>query len=117
MNKLPKIFLRSTTNTKTLLNQTQRFYGAPAGSFLKKEEVTERVINLIKQHPRLSVAPETINGESHFANDLKLDSLDTTEIVMEIEDEFVIEIPDKEAYSFNTVGEVVTYVSQHPMAK
>lgn len=84
---------------------------------MKKEEVTERVINVIKQHSRLGVAPEQISQESHFANDLKLDSLDTTEIVMEIEDEFVIEIPDKEAYSFNTVGEVINYICQHPMAK
>jgi acyl carrier protein len=36
---------------------------------------------------------------------------------MEIEDEFVIEIPDTEAYNFHKVGEVITYVSHHPMAK
>jgi acyl carrier protein len=36
---------------------------------------------------------------------------------MEVEDEFVIEIPDNEAYNFNTVGELVTYISHHPSAK
>jgi predicted hydrolase (HD superfamily) len=51
-----------------------------SGSFLKKEEVSERVINVIKQHSRLGVAPEQIAASSHFANDLKLDSLDTTEV-------------------------------------
>jgi len=99
-------------------NYNIRFYSdAAGGSFLKKDDVAERVIGLIKKHGRLTVPPESITLESHFQNDLKLDSLDTTEIVMEVEDEFTIEVPDKEAYSFNTVGEVVNYICQHPMAK
>lgn len=36
---------------------------------------------------------------------------------MEIEEEFGIEIPEEEAFKFNTVGEVVKYISEHPMAK
>lgn len=47
---------------------------------------------------------------AHFSRDLGLDSLDTVEVLMAIEDEFLIEIPDQEADNMHTVQEAVNYV-------
>jgi NADH dehydrogenase (ubiquinone) 1 alpha/beta subcomplex 1 len=55
--------------------------------------------------------------KAHFINDLGLDSLDTVEVVMAIEEEFVIEIPDDMAEKLLTVEDAVKFVSQHPQAK
>ncbi|KAI9045781.1 Vacuolar protein sorting-associated protein 74 [Aspergillus affinis] len=74
--------------------QGVRLYSAPAG--LDKTEVEGRIVNLLKNFDKVTDASK-INGVSHFSNDLGLDSLDTVEVVMAIEEEFSIEIPDKEA--------------------
>ncbi|KAM0103799.1 mitochondrial acyl carrier protein [Aspergillus fumigatus] len=55
-----------------------------------------------------------INGSSHFSNDLGLDSLDTVEVVMAIEEEFSIEIPDKEADAIHSVDKAVEYILAQP---
>lgn len=52
-----------------------------------------------------------------FKEDLNLDSLDTVELVMAIEDEFVIEIPDSEADKFFRISDVTDFIANHPMAK
>lgn len=57
-----------------------------------------------------------ISGTSHFSNDLGLDSLDTVEVVMAIEEEFSIEIPDKEADAIHSVEQAVTYICAQPDA-
>lgn len=49
--------------------------------------------------------------------DLGLDSLDAVEVVMAIEDEFAVEIPDPEADKILSVAEAIDYISTHPMAK
>jgi NADH dehydrogenase (ubiquinone) 1 alpha/beta subcomplex 1, acyl-carrier protein len=48
---------------------------------------------------------------------LGLDSLDIVEVVMAIEDEFAIEIPDTEADAIVSIGDAVEYITKHPMAK
>lgn len=53
---------------------------------------------------------------SHFTNDLGLDSLDTVEVVMAIEEEFSIEIPDKEADAIHSVEQAVSYIMKQPDA-
>jgi NADH dehydrogenase (ubiquinone) 1 alpha/beta subcomplex 1 len=58
-----------------------------------------------------------VTPESKFADDLGLDSLDAVEVVMAIEDEFAIEIPDAEADKIASVGDAVEYITSHPMAK
>ncbi|TQS33771.1 hypothetical protein Golomagni_05872 [Golovinomyces magnicellulatus] len=60
--------------------------------------------------------PEQIKPAAHFANDLGLDSLDTVEVVMAIEEEFSIEIPDKDADSIHSVDKAVEYILSQPDA-
>ncbi|KKZ68431.1 NADH dehydrogenase (ubiquinone) 1 alpha/beta subcomplex 1 [[Emmonsia] crescens] len=74
--------------------QAIRSYSAPAG--LTQSEIEGRIVDLLKNFDKVS-DPSKITGTSHFSNDLGLDSLDTVEVVMAIEEEFSIEIPDKEA--------------------
>lgn len=61
--------------------------------------------------------PAKVKGDSKFADDLGLDSLDAVEVVMAIEDEFAIEIPDAEADRIASVADAVEYIAAHPMAK
>ncbi|RPA84442.1 acyl carrier protein [Ascobolus immersus RN42] len=91
-----------------------RFYSADAGA-LSKMEVESRVLDLLKGFDKVADSSK-LNGTAHFANDLGLDSLDTVEIVMAIEEEFNIEIPDKDADSIHSVDQAVNYVLAQPDA-
>jgi len=55
---------------------------------------------------------EKIKPESNFANDLGADSLDVVELVMALEEEFDIEIPDEDAEGIDTVGKAVDYIDK-----
>jgi acyl carrier protein len=59
---------------------------------------------------QLGVEEETIRPESSFVEDLGADSLDVVELVMALEDEFKIEIPDEQAEKIATVGDAVTFI-------
>lgn len=74
-------------------------------------EIMERVKNIIVD--RLGVEESEIKLESSFKEDLGADSLDVVELVMELEDEFDMEISDEDAEKINTVGDVVTYIQSH----
>ena len=54
----------------------------------------------------------TVTPEASFANDLKADSLDVVELVMALEEEFDIEIPDDAAEQIDTVGKAVEYINE-----
>ncbi len=56
---------------------------------------------------------KTVTLESSFVNDLGADSLDIVEIVMELEDEFDVSIPDEDAEKIQTVGDAVKYIKEH----
>ena len=58
----------------------------------------------------LDVSEEEISADTNIATDLGADSLDVVEILMSIEDEFEIEIPDNEIENIRTVGELVEYI-------
>jgi acyl carrier protein len=59
---------------------------------------------------QLGVDPEKITPETSFVNDLGADSLDTVELVMELEEEFDLNIPDDEAEKMQTIGDVLRYL-------
>ncbi|OIT22345.1 acyl carrier protein 2, mitochondrial [Nicotiana tabacum] len=85
------------------------------GSFLDKSEVADRVINCVKNFPKLD--PSKVTPNAHFQNDLGLDSLDTVEIVMALEEEFAFEIPDNEADKISSINLAVDFIASHPQAK
>lgn len=72
--------------------------------------VAEKVNDIISE--QLGVKKEEIKPESSFIDDLGADSLDTVEVVMALEEEFGIEIPDEDAEKITTVGEAVKYIEE-----
>ena len=72
------------------------------------ENVQERVKNIIVE--QLGVEADQVKPEAQFVNDLGADSLDTVELIMALEEEFDIEIPDEKAEKIKTVGEAVSYI-------
>ncbi len=61
---------------------------------------------------KLGVDEDDINPEASFTNDLGADSLDTVELIMELEKEFDITIPDEDAENIATVGDAISYVEK-----
>ncbi|KAI1773807.1 acyl carrier protein [Hypoxylon cercidicola] len=90
-----------------------RMYSAASG--LKKEEVEGRIMGVLEGFDKVN-DPSNIKPTAHFANDLGLDSLDTVEVVMAIEEEFSIEIPDKDADAIHSVNQAVEYILSQPDA-
>lgn len=72
--------------------------------------VEERVIDIVSE--QLGVDKEKITKDTSFVNDLGADSLDTVELVMELEEEFDINIPDDSAEKIQKVGEAVDYIEK-----
>ncbi len=68
------------------------------------EKIRERIAE------QLSIEEDEIKMESSFIDDLGADSLDIVELIMALEEEFDIEIPDEEAEKISTVGDVVEYI-------
>jgi len=62
---------------------------------------------------QLGVGEDEIKAESSFIEDLGADSLDIVELVMAMEEEFEIEIPDDEAENIKTVGDAINYINTH----
>ncbi|OMP00800.1 Acyl carrier protein (ACP) [Corchorus olitorius] len=81
---------------------------------LTKEEVIDRVLDVVKSFPK--VDPSKVTPDVHFQNDLGLDSLDNVEIVMALEEEFKLEIPDKEADKIDSCNLAIEYIYNHPLA-
>ncbi len=74
---------------------------------MKKEEVLSRLKEIIVD--RLGVEEDLIVQEATFVEDLGADSLDIVELIMGIEEEFDIEIPDEDAEKLTSVGEAMNY--------
>ena len=75
---------------------------------MKKEEILSRLKEIVID--RLDVEEGQIKNEASFIEDLGADSLDIVELIMGIEEEFDIEIPDEDAEKLTTVGEALNYV-------
>jgi len=73
------------------------------------EEVTERVKAIIVD--QLGVSAEEVTPEASFIEDLGADSLDIVELIMALEDEYDMEIPDQDAEKIQTVNDVISYVA------
>ena len=78
------------------------------------EAVSDRVKAIIAE--QLGVKLEEVNETASFIEDLGADSLDTVELVMALEEEFGIEIPDEDAEKMTTVGDAVKYIEQKASA-
>ena len=77
--------------------------------------MTDRVVSVVKNFNK--VDPAKVGPSSSFGADLGLDSLDTVEVVMAMEEEFAVEIPDAEADKITSVAEAVAYLAANPDAK
>ena len=75
----------------------------------------ERVKEIIME--QLGVSAEQVTPTASFIDDLGADSLDTVELVMALEEEFGVEIPDESAEKIRTVGDAVSYLKEHLAAQ
>lgn len=78
---------------------------------MSSEEILEKVKAIIVE--QLGVTDTAVTMEASFIDDLGADSLDIVELVMAIEEEFDIEIPDADAEKVVTVGDVVDYIKEN----
>eukprot|EP01123_Difflugia_compressa_P007851 TRINITY_DN2198_c0_g6_i1.p1 TRINITY_DN2198_c0_g6~~TRINITY_DN2198_c0_g6_i1.p1 ORF type:complete len:135 (-),score=22.99 TRINITY_DN2198_c0_g6_i1:197-601(-) len=108
------IFRPSFRSTSLSLSFTPlRFYSD--AHKLSYAEVESRVLKVVKAFDK--VDPNIVTVNSTFQKDLGVDSLDAVELVMALEDEFVIQIPDEEAEKITSCLEAINYISTHPHAK
>jgi acyl carrier protein len=81
---------------------------ASEGRSVSDEQIRQRVIDIVCEH--LAVNKEQVTDTTSFIEDIGADSLDIVELVMELEEEFDIQIPDDQAEKIKTVGEAVEYI-------
>ena len=107
-SRIPKI-----TSISSQKPSFVRFYaGFPA---LTRDVAKERVLELLEGYDKVNQSKE-LTEDTSFILDLGLDSLDVVEVIMEVEHEFNIQIPDHEADSLKTVGQTIDYILSQPDA-
>jgi len=82
---------------------------------LDRKEIEERVIQVVKKFPK--VDESKVTPTATFTQDLGLDSLDVVELVMELEEEFHIEISDQDADRIASIKDAIEFLAKHPQAK
>ena len=75
------------------------------------QDVFEKVKKIIVE--QLSADESEVTPEASFIEDLGADSLDIVELIMALEEEFGVEIPDEDAEKISTVGDAVKYIQEH----
>ena len=81
---------------------------------LDREEILNKIQEITAD--RLGVDESDVTPDASFREDLEADSLDLVELIMELEEQFGMEIPDEEAEKITTVEEAVDYVMEHQAA-
>lgn len=77
---------------------------------MNSDSIFDKVQTIVAN--QLGVDTNEVTKEAHFADDLGADSLDTVELVMAIEEEFDIEIPDEDAEKIGTLGEAILFIEK-----
>ena len=75
---------------------------------MENDEIFEKVKKIIME--QLSFAEDAVTKEASFIDDLGADSLDVVELIMALEEEFDMEIPDSDAEKISTVNDVIEYI-------
>lgn len=75
---------------------------------MEREELLKKIKAIVAD--KLSIGEDQVTEEASFIDDLGADSLDTVELVMALEDEFNMDIPDEDAEKLTTVGKTIDYV-------
>lgn len=78
---------------------------------MNEQEIFEKVKEIVVE--QLGIEEATVTMEATFVDDLSADSLDIVELVMALEEEFDLEIPDSDAEKIVTVGDVVKYIEEN----
>ncbi len=78
---------------------------------MERNELLQKVKEIVAD--KLSISEDQVTEEASFIDDLGADSLDTVELVMALEDEFDMDIPDEDAEKLTTVGKAIEYVLGH----
>ena len=78
---------------------------------MEREELLKKIKVIVSD--KLSISEDQVTEDASFTEDLGADSLDTVELVMALEDEFDMDIPDEDAEKLDTVGKAMDYVLSH----
>ena len=74
------------------------------------EDIAKKVIGMVAE--RMDVDEDKITDETHFVNDMQADSLDLAELVIDMEEEFGVQISDEDAQTLQTVGQAIKYIQE-----
>ncbi|MBI5231702.1 MAG: acyl carrier protein [Coriobacteriales bacterium] len=78
---------------------------------MERDEIMEKVRGVIAE--QLNVEDDVVTEDASFVDDLGADSLDIVELVMALEEEFGVSIPDEDAEKIRTVGDAVTFIASN----